>query len=403
MILVINSGSSSLKFSVFTPDVTYVVAQGVAERLGSEKASLSYKVNIDANGDLSSTEKFTQALGLAAHKEALDAILSNLSPSIKSSEITAIGHRVVHGGESFSHSTVVDEHVIEKIKECVPLAPLHNPANLESIEILREKLPQTPQIAVFDTAFHQTLPKKSYLYALPYTLYKQHGVRRYGFHGISHQYVSNKCIEQYELSENDHSIIVAHLGNGCSLSAVKNRISVDTTMGMTPLEGLVMGTRSGDVDPGLHEYLSKKLNIDINGITEILNRKSGLLGISGLSNDMRELVEANEKGHTLAALALEVFCYKVAKSIAALMVSLGRLDALVFTAGVGENSSYVRKNVVDQLGFLGLVLDDSANEKNGAQSNGVITNLSDKASKPLAAVIPTDEEKMIAQECLAFA
>lgn len=394
MIFVINSGSSSLKFCVFDVLNLNVLADGLAERLSTTSARLTVKIKQG-----SESQKIQKALGKSTHKNALALIIECLSDFFDIHNIKAVGHRVVHGGEYFNHSVLVDEQVIDKIRDCIQLAPLHNPANLESIEILQSIL-KVPQIAVFDTAFHQTLPKRSFLYALPYELYKKHHVRRYGFHGISHQYVARACVQKYQMPENDHHIVVAHLGNGCSLCAIKNEQSIDTTMGMTPLEGLVMGTRSGDIDPGIHAYLAQKLELDIEGINTMLNKKSGLLGISEVSNDVRELIAESEKGHGGAKIALDIFCYRVAKSIASLTVSLGRLDALVFTAGIGENSYFVREQVLNQLGFLGLKVNHQANQQAGAHTYGVISETS--KDKTFACVIATDEEKMIAKESLNF-
>jgi acetate kinase len=307
-------------------------------------------------------------------------------------QIAGIGHRVVHGGAKFSGSMIITPEVIEKIEECIPLGPLHNPANLVGIRIAEQLFPGTPQVAVFDTAFHQTMPPRAYLYAVPYEWFEQHEVRRYGFHGTSHKYVSQQAVKQLGLDPEDHAIVTAHLGNGCSLAAVRNGHSMDTTMGLTPLDGVVMGTRSGSIDPSIIAHMQGALQCSSNEVMDKLNRESGLLGISGFSNDMRTLQQAAEKGNERAALAIDKFCYSTAKAAAGMIVSLGRVDALVFTGGIGENAVQVREQIVDLLGFAGFALDPHANALHGKALRGRIT----RSTSPMAAVIPTNEELMIA-------
>jgi acetate kinase len=305
---------------------------------------------------------------------------------------------VVHGGEAFTSSELIDSAVLTRIEALAGLAPLHQPFNLLGIRAMQALFPALPQVAVFDTAFHQTMPERAYLYAVPQALYREHGVRRYGFHGISHRYVAGEAARVLGLDPARCALITAHLGNGCSATAIEDGRSVDTSMGLSPLEGLVMGTRSGDVDPGLHEFLAERLNLDVAGVTALLNRESGLLGLSELSNDMRRLTEAAKRGHQRAALAVEIFCYRLAKHLAALVVPLGRLDALVFTGGIGENAVGVRARVVALLEHLGLRLDGDRNADHGAGSGGVITS----DDPPVAAVVATDEELLIASDTAAL-
>ncbi|MCH8530771.1 MAG: acetate kinase [Saccharospirillum sp.] len=384
-VLVINSGSSSLKFSLFDMASDQELLSGQAERLNTGEASLRWRSG--QQGD-------TLSIPDEGHAGALKALYQLLlSLDHLPSTPLSIGHRVVHGGETFSDSVVINENVIRAIEQCSRLAPLHNPANLLGIQVMQKLYPDVPQVAVFDTAFHQTLKPESFLYPLPWSLYEEQGVRRYGFHGTSHRYVSQKAVDRLKLDPDQHGLVCAHLGNGCSAAAVRNGLSVDTTMGMTPLEGLVMGTRSGDVDPGLHEYLSDRLGWSLTEITEMLNRRSGLLGLSGLSNDMRTLVEALDAEHEGARRAIDVFCFRLARQIGALATSLGRLDALVFTGGIGEHSAFIRQNVLDRLGLLGFVCDANLNEQHGGNS-GVITT---STSTP-ALVIATREEWMIARD-----
>jgi len=379
-ILVLNSGSSSLKFAVIEPDSGKVVAHGIAERLGTDAPTFQFG------------EDAERSLGQgAAHAEALAALLEEL----QGVAVVAVGHRVVHGGEAFSDSVVLDDAVLQQIRACSELAPLHNPANVLGIEAARSAFAQLPQVAVFDTAFHQTLPRAAYLYAIPYEYYEQQKVRRYGFHGTSHGYVAESAARALGKPLASLDLITAHLGNGASVCAIASGRSVDTSMGFTPLEGIVMGTRSGDVDPNLHEFLAKHAQLDLHQITEMLNKKSGLLGLSGVSNDMRTLLELRAQGHDRARLAIEVFCYRLAKSILALCAGLSRLDALVFTGGIGEHAAEVRAQTLGHLRVLGAAVDEELNRVHGAEQQGRITRAS---SALLALVIPTNEELVIARE-----
>lgn len=380
-VLVINSGSSSLKFSVFDMQAGREVMAGLAERLESPEALLTWR------GD---GEKQRREIPGQGHEGALREVHSLLSDM---GAPAAIGHRVVHGGEAFSGSVVIDEAVIEGIDRCASLAPLHNPPNLLGIRAMQRLYPDVPQVAVFDTAFHQTLAPEAYLYPVPIRLYREQGVRRYGFHGTSHQYVAGEAVRRLNLDPDDHGLITAHLGNGCSATAVRNGRSVDTTMGMTPLEGLVMGTRSGDVDPGLHEFLAEKLDLSLAEITAMLNRESGLLGLSELSNDMRTLAEAAASGNDNAQRAIDVFCFRLARHIGALAASLTRFDALVFTGGIGENAASVREQVLKHLPLFGFKCDSALNRKNGDDQGRISVQ-----DLPVALVIPTREEWVIAND-----
>ncbi len=386
-ILVINCGSSSLKFSVIEPQSGAVLASGLAERLGSQDARVS--VRIGAGG------KRLESLNGGDHSTALDTILS----ALEGFEIAGVGHRVVHGGESFSHSVQVDDSVVAEISACSALAPLHNPAALLGLAAAREKFPLLPHVTVFDTAFHQTLPPRAFLYAIPHEIYERHKARRYGFHGTSHRYVAGEAARLADRDPARFQIISAHLGNGSSACAIKNGASVDTTMGLTPLEGLVMGTRSGDVDPNLHQFLAEKEGLDLAAITDLLNRKSGLLGISGLSNDMRTLAEAAAAGHERAALAIDVFCYRLAKALLSLAAALERIDAIVFTGGIGENAAGIRAQTLGHLKVLGPDPDPSLNASHGRGASGRITT---EQSRLLVMVVPTNEELVIARETAAF-
>jgi len=387
-ILVINSGSSSIKFSLFDMSTDAERASGLAERLGTSEAELTIK---------SAEGKANLKLSESDYRSTLKVIISSLTEKgLLDTLPVAIGHRVVHGGEAFSDPVIVTDQVIEKIKHCIPLAPLHNPANLAGIEALEELYPQIPQVAVFDTAFHQSLEPKAYLYGVPYDLYKELEVRRYGFHGVSHKYVASEAARRLGVEKN-HGIISAHLGNGCSACAVLNGQSVDTTMGMTPLEGLVMGTRSGDVDPGLHQFLHQQKGWDVEKVTEVLNKESGMLGLSGLSNDMRTVESAASDGNKQAQLALDVFCFRLARQIGGLATSLNQVDALVFTGGIGENSRFIRAKVIDNLKVFGFKLDQKLNENNGDDS-GVIST----GNGPKVIVVDTKEELMIAKAALAL-
>ena len=387
-VLVFNSGSSSFKFSIFNAETHALLLSGLAERLGQADAVITFKSN---------DHKVSKNIPSADHQMAISTLCGSLADfGLSFEEIGVVGHRIVHGGEAFSDSILINADSLKKIEQCSDLAPLHNPANVLGIRVIADMFPSLPQVAVFDTAFHQTLPAKAYLYPVPYYLYKEHAVRRYGFHGTSHRYVVNQAVEQLGLDPDNHQVISAHLGNGCSAAAVINGHCVDTTMGLTPLEGLMMGTRSGDVDPSLHQFLVKKMSWSIDQVTDMLNKESGLLGLSELSNDMRTLLQAKEDGNAQAGLAIDVFCFRLARQIAGLAASLTRLDALIFTGGIGENSQPVRAQALNNLAILGFEVEPEYNRVNGIQSNGVIT----KANSTPAVVIQTNEELMIALDCL---
>ncbi|MDO4246957.1 MAG: acetate kinase [Deinococcus sp.] len=383
--LVLNSGSSSLKFALLNPATGELRLSGLAERLGAGEAS----IRLERDG-----QRETRALNGGSYGEALGEVLKELDTLNMRHEVRAVGHRVVHGGESFSAPVQVTPDVLEGVRACVPLAPLHNPANILGIEAAQQAFPGLPHVAVFDTAFHQTMPEVAYRYAVPEEWYKRHGVRRYGFHGTSHQYVAGQAAELLGRPLAELNLVTAHLGNGSSVCAVAGGRSVDTSMGLTPLEGLVMGTRSGDLDPGIPDYLARQAGLSLAEITAALNKKSGLLGLSNLTNDMRELETAAADGHAGARLALDVFVYRLAKYIAGMAAALGRLDAVVFTGGIGENSALVRAEVLNRLGVLGLKLDSDANGNLPRGKAGVIS----QAGGPAALVIPTNEELTIARE-----
>lgn len=388
--LVLNSGSSSLKFALLNPASGEVRLSGLAERLGAEEAT----IRLERGG-----EKVTRSLGGGSYAEALGEVLRELDALGMRQEVRAVGHRVVHGGERFSAPVRLTPEVLDAVRACVPLAPLHNPANIVGIEAAQQAFPELPHVAVFDTAFHQTMPEVAYRYAVPEAWYRQHGVRRYGFHGTSHAYVAGRAAELLGRPLTELNLVTAHLGNGASVCAVAGGRSVDTSMGLTPLEGLVMGTRSGDVDPGLPDYLARQAGLTLTQITAALNKESGLLGLSGLTNDLRELEAAAQGGqegggHPGARLALEVFVYRLAKQVAGMAVALGRLDAVVFTGGIGENSRAVRAMTLRRLGVLGLELDEHANEQLPRGEAGSIS----RGNGPAALVIPTNEELMIARE-----
>lgn len=393
-VLVINCGSSSLKFQLINSDSEDVLAKGLCERIGID-GRLVYQ---PANG-----EKETTEADMPTHKQAiqmvLDALMNEKTGVIKSlDEVDAVGHRVVHGGEKFASSVVINDEVLAAIEECNDLAPLHNPANLIGIRACQELMPKAPMVAVFDTAFHQTMPEKAYLYGLPYDYYEKYKVRRYGFHGTSHSFVSKHAAEFLGLDLNNSKIIVAHLGNGASISAVVNGKCVDTSMGLTPLEGLVMGTRSGDIDPAIMEFIAKKENLDIAGVMNVLNKKSGVEGLSGgLSSDFRDLEEGMESGNKLAGNAIEVFCYRVAKYIGSYVAAMNGVDAIAFTAGIGENAINVRTKVLEYLTYLGIEVDEAANNTRGED-----TVISTAASKVKVAIVPTNEELAICRETVAL-
>ena len=392
-VLVINCGSSSLKFQLINSESEAVLANGLCERIGID-GRLTYQ---PAGGEKNVSEK-----AMPTHTEAIQFVIDALTDAdtgvVKSlDEIGAVGHRVVHGGEKFAKSVVVTPEVKAAIAECNDLAPLHNPANLIGIEACESLMPSTPQVVVFDTAFHQTMPEKAYMYGLPYEYYEKYKVRRYGFHGTSHSFVSKRVAEIVGKPYNATKTIVCHLGNGASISAVLNGESVDTSMGLTPLEGLVMGTRSGDIDPAIMEFVAKKENLDIAGIMNVLNKKSGVEGISGVSSDFRDLEEAADNGNARAALAIDVFAYRVAKYVGAYTAAMNGVDNIVFTAGIGENAGLVRTKVCSYLGYLGITIDEEANGKRGEE---IVISTPDSKVKVL--VVPTNEELAIARETVAL-
>ena len=393
-VLVINCGSSSLKFQLINSESEKVLAKGLCERIGID-GSLTYQ---PAGG-----EKVTSDKAMPTHTEAIGFVIAALTDAetgvVKSlDEIGAVGHRVVHGGEKFANSVVITEEVIEAIEECNDLAPLHNPANLIGIRACQELMPGTPMVAVFDTAFHQTMPGRAYMYGLPYEYYDKYKVRRYGFHGTSHSFVSKRASELVGKPYDACKTVVCHLGNGASICAVDNGKSVDTSMGLTPLEGLVMGTRSGDIDPAILEFIAKKENLDIAGLMKMLNKQSGIFGLSNnLSSDFRDLTQAAEEGNEQAATAIEVFTYRVAKYVGAYVAAMNGVDCIAFTAGIGENALIVREKVLQYLGYLGIELNAEANGIRGEE-----VEISTADSKVKVFVIPTNEELAIARETVAL-
>ena len=392
-VLIINCGSSSLKYQLIDSASEAVLAKGLCERIGID-GILSY--------EKTGAEKEKRDAPMPTHTEAvqlvLDALTNPKTGAIGSlSEIDAIGHRVVHGGEKFAGSALVDDAMLDAVKECIDLAPLHNPANLIGIEVCRKLMPGVPMVGVFDTAFHQTMPRKAYLYAIPIEYYEQYKIRKYGFHGTSHSFVSKELARFLGLKLENSRIIVCHLGNGASISAVKDGKCVDTSMGLTPLAGLVMGTRSGDLDPSVVDFLGKKLDKDAAGVIDVLNKKSGVLGLSrGLSSDFRDLEEAADKGNKDAETAFEVFCYRVATTVGAYAAAMNGVDAIAFTAGIGENAAGVREHIVKYLGSLGIELDAEKNAQRGGN-----VKISTDASRVAACVIPTNEEIAICRETVA--
>ena len=392
-VLVINCGSSSLKYQLIDSDTEAVLAKGLCERIGIDGRLVYQKAGND--------KEITEA-SMPTHKEAIQMVLEALTNektgAIKSlAEVNAIGHRIVHGGEKFASSAIITDEMIKAVEECNDLAPLHNPANLIGIRVCSELMPNVPQVGVFDTAFHQTMPAKAYLYGLPIEYYKNYKVRRYGFHGTSHSFVSKRAVEFLGLDKDNSKVIVCHLGNGSSISAVKNGKCVDTTMGLTPLEGVVMGTRSGSIDPAIVEYIAKKENLDLAGVMNVLNKKSGLQGMSGVSSDMRDLRAAAAEGNEDAKNAIEVLCYGIAKYVGGYVAAMNGVDAIVFTAGIGENVGMIREKVCSYLGFLGVTIDAKANEAMGEE---VVISTAD--SKVKVAVIPTNEELAICRDTVAL-
>ena len=392
-VLVINCGSSSLKFQLINAETEKVLAKGLCERIGID-GRLTYQ---PAGG-----EKEKSDLAMPTHTEAIqfviDALTNEKTGVVKSlDEIGAVGHRVVHGGEKFASSVVITDEVKKAVEECNDLAPLHNPANLIGVAACEKLMPGTPMVAVFDTAFHQTMPEKAYMYGLPYEYYEKYKVRRYGFHGTSHSFVSKRLAEFLNLDYNNSRLIVAHLGNGASISAVLDGKCVDTSMGLTPLEGLVMGTRSGDIDPAIMEFIAKKENLDIDGIMDVLNKKSGVEGLSGVSSDFRDLEAAYHEGNPRAIAACEVFAYRVAKYIGAYVAAMNGVDAIAFTAGIGENTSFIREKILAYFGYLGITMDKEANMVRGEDKI-----ISTPDSKVTVCIIPTNEELAIARETVAL-
>ncbi len=390
-ILVINCGSSSLKYQVINSDTEQCIAKGLCERIGIDGSQITYA---PAGG-----EKEVTVTPMPDHTEAIRLVLEALTNAktgvVKSlDEIGAVGHRVVHGGEKFAASTIITDEVMKAIEECNDLAPLHNPANIIGINACKKLMPGTPMVAVFDTAFHQTMPEEAYMYGLPYEYYKKYKIRRYGFHGTSHSYVSKRAAEVLGKNYEDLKIIVCHLGNGASISAVKNGKCVDTSMGLTPLEGLIMGTRSGDIDPAIMEFIAHKEGKSIDEIMTVLNKQSGVLGLSdNLSSDFRDLEAGHNNGDANATRTLKTFCYRVAKYIGAYVAAMNGVDVICFTAGVGENAALVRTMVCEYLGYLGVTVDPVANGKRGED-----ITISTPESKTTVMVIPTNEELAIARE-----
>ncbi|MDY6351727.1 acetate/propionate family kinase [Candidatus Weimeria sp. HCP3S3_B5] len=393
-VLVINCGSSSLKYQVIDSETEKVLAKGLCERIGID-GRLVYQP--------AGSEKIITESAMPTHKEAvrmvLDALVDKENGVLSSlSEIGAVGHRIVHGGEKFTESALITDEMLRKVEECNELAPLHNPANIIGINACRELMPGVPMVGVFDTAFHQTMPAKAYMYAVPYECYQKYGVRRYGFHGTSHSFVSKRAAEVAGIELANSKIIVCHLGNGASVSAVLNGKSVDTSMGLSPLEGLVMGTRSGDIDPTAVQYIAKKEGLDFDGVMTLLNKKSGVLGISGVSSDFRDLLAAQDKGDKRAKLAVDMFVYRVAKYIGAYAAAMNGVDLIAFTAGVGENNGFVRQEICRYLGFIGVEIDSKANEVAGEERK-----ISTDNSMVKVYVIPTNEELAIARETVRLA
>ena len=392
-ILVINCGSSSLKYQLIDSETEEMVAKGICERIG-----IDGKLTHTTTGK----EKFVSMDALPTHTEAVSGVLKALVDPVYGAisslkEIGAVGHRVVHGGEAFARSVKIDEDVMAKIEQCNDLAPLHNPANLIGIRACMELMPGVPMVAVFDTAFHQTMPPKAFLYGLPYEYYEKYGVRRYGFHGTSHSYVSKRAAEMMGRPAEDLKIIVCHLGNGASLSAVKFGKCVDTSMGLTPLEGLIMGTRSGDIDPAIVEFIAHKTGKTLEEVEKVLNKESGVQGMSGVSSDFRDLEAAANEGNARAQVAMEAFSYRVAKYIGAYTAAMNGVDAICFTAGIGENTAVVRRQVCEYLGYLGTELDEEKNKLRGVEEV-----LSTPDSKVKLLLVPTNEELAIARETVAL-
>ena len=394
-VLVLNCGSSSVKYKLFQMPEGKVLAQGGVEKLGLSDSFLKLR--------LPSGEKVVLEKDMPEHTVAIDFILKTITGSeygcIKSlSEIDAVGHRLVHGGDKFSESVVITDAVVESVKQCIDLAPLHNPSTLKGVAAVTELIPGVPQVGVFDTAFPQTMPQRAFMYALPYEYYEKYGVRRYGFHGTSHRFVSKRACEFLGLDYNKARIITAHIGNGASMCAIKEGKCIDTTMGLTPTEGLMMGTRVGDVDPGALVFIGEKEGMSMAQLSEVINKKSGVLGVSGVSSDMREIEEAISQGNERAKLALEMYDYRIKKYVGAFTAAMGGLDLLIFTGGVGENQTTTREYVCEDMQYMGIEIDKELN----AKIHGDEALLSTKESKVKVVVIPTDEELMIALDTVAL-
>jgi len=394
-VLVINCGSSSIKYQLYDADIQQVLAKGSVSRIGEEGSYLKHEA-----GDV----KLEKEVPIPSHRSGFELIVQSLLDQnhgvIKDlSEVSAVGHRTVHGGDTFIESTLITEDVIEKMEACIPLAPLHNPANLTGIREAKRIFPNVPHVAVFDTAFHQTMPPKAYLYALPYEYYETYKIRRYGFHGTSCRYVGQRTVEVLKRPPEEVKMVICHLGNGVTIAAVNGGKSVDTSLGFTTVPGVMMGTRSGDIDPGLIFYLNRQLGLSLDRIDNILNRESGLLGVSGVSNDMRLIIENSRRGNERCQLAMEMFAYQVKKFVGAYAAAMGGIDALVFTAGIGENSPLTRVMICEGLEFLGIELDETKNN----ETLGMEQIISSPSSTVKVLVIPTNEERMIVLDTIALA
>ena len=390
LVLILNCGSSSVKFAILHPAVGNTLVEGIIRRIGLAESDLHYVFG---------AKEVNHPLGHINYSQAIEEIIKTIRQSSDYLDnIVVVGHRVVHGGERFTSSVVIDSAVLDAIRAYQHLAPLHNLPNIAGIEAISRMFPDLPQVAVFDTAFHQTMPDYAYLYAVPDRLYKEYDVRRYGFHGTSHRFVTQEAAKLLNRSLNECAFVSAHLGNGCSAAAVKNGKSVDTTMGLTPLEGLMMGTRSGDIDPGFHAYMAEQLKCDVKEVTRILNHDSGLLGISGKTSDMCDLQKLADAGDMRAQLARAMFSYRLAKYVAALAVPLGRIDALIFTGGIGENDVGIRAEVLKWLNILGFKIDQKSNALHGKNNHAIIT----QKNSTVAMVIHTNEEFLIAQDAFAL-
>jgi acetate kinase len=391
-VLVINAGSSSLKYQLIDMKNETVLAKGLCDRIGIDNSFIKQSKG--------SEDAVVLNKELKNHKDAIEAVISALTDDkigvIKNmSEIIAVGHRIVHGGEKFKSSVIIDEKVMDAVRECIDIAPLHNPPNIIGIEACQQIMPSIPMIGVFDTTFHSNMPNYAYLYALPYELYQKYGIRKYGFHGTSHKFVSERAAEMLGKPLSDLKIITCHLGNGSSICAVNKGVSVDTSMGFTPLQGLAMGTRSGTIDPEVVTFLMEKEDLTVKGISNLLNKKSGVLGISGVSSDFRDLHNAADEGNKRAQLAIDIFCYGVKKFIGEYIAVMNGVDAIVFTAGVGENNSIVRKQILDNMDFFGIRID---NEKNKVRGQEIDISTTDATVSTL--VVPTNEELAIARETI---